>query len=40
MIKSLFEPYNGSHAPFLRLFLCEYLDVDWVVYADVDTLWF
>lgn len=39
-IKSLFSPYNNSHAPFLRLFLCEYLQEDWVLYADVDTLWF
>jgi len=36
-----FKAYNGSHAPFLRLFLGEWLPrLDWIVYADVDTLWF
>lgn len=40
-IKKLFKPYKGSHAAFLRLYLCEFLqDVDWIVYADVDILWF
>lgn len=32
--------WNGSHMPYLRLWLPEILhDVDWVVYADVDTVW-
>lgn len=35
-----FDAYRGSHAPFLRLFLCELLPYDWVVYSDVDVLWF
>ena len=40
-VRSAFEPYKGSHAAFLRLFLSEFLpDEDWVLYADVDTLWF
>ena len=39
-IRSLFKPYNGSYAAFLRLFLCEFLREDRVIYADVDTLWF
>ena len=33
--------YNGSKLPYLRLFLPELLpDCDWVIYSDVDTLWF
>lgn len=33
--------FNGSKLPYLRLFLAELLpDCDWVLYADVDTLWF
>lgn len=33
--------YNGSKLPYLRLFLPELLPAcDWVIYADVDTLWF
>lgn len=33
--------YNGSKLPYLRLFLPELLpDCDWVLYSDVDTLWF
>lgn len=39
-IVSLFEPYKGSHAAFLRLFFGEFLNLDKVIYADVDTLWF
>ena len=32
---------SGSKLPYLRLFLPELLpDCDWVLYADVDTLWF
>ena len=35
------EDYNGSKLPYLRLFLPELLpDCDWVIYSDVDTLWF
>ncbi len=33
--------YNGSKLPYLRLFLPELLpECDWVLYSDVDTLWF
>lgn len=40
-VRSAFEPYKGSHAAFLRLFLPEFFpELDWVLYADVDTLWF
>ena len=40
-VRRTFQPYKGSHAAFLRLFLCEFLsEEDWVLYADVDTLWF
>ena len=40
-IRRMFSSYKGSHATFLRLFLCDYLrNLDWVLYADVDTLWF
>lgn len=39
-IREKFAAYKDSHAAFLRLFLCEFLDIDWVVYSDVDTLWF
>lgn len=35
------KDYNGSKLPYLRLFLPELLpDCDWVIYSDVDTLWF
>ena len=41
VITRRFGGYNGSHTTYLRLFLCEYLtDEDWVVYSDVDILWF
>lgn len=39
-IQSLFKPYNGSHAAFLRLFFCEFLQEERIVYSDVDVLWF
>lgn len=40
-IRAVFKAYKGSHAAFLRLYLCEFLpDEEWVLYADVDTLWF
>ena len=33
--------WNGSKLPYLRLFLPEILpDCDWIIYSDVDTLWF
>lgn len=35
-----FTAYNSSHTTFLRLFLPELLTWDWVIYSDVDTLWF
>jgi lipopolysaccharide biosynthesis glycosyltransferase len=38
LIKRLFKPYRGAHSAFLRLFLCEFLPFDWVLYSDVDTL--
>ena len=38
-IKAKFGAYKQAHTAFLRLFLCEFLDVDWVLYTDVDTLW-
>jgi len=32
--------WNGSHMPYLRLWLPQLLrDVDWVIYSDVDTIW-
>ena len=35
------EDYNGSKLTYLRLFLPELLpECDWVIYSDVDTLWF
>lgn len=35
-----FGTYKGSPMAFLRLYLGELLlDVEWVVYSDVDTLW-
>ena len=35
------KDYNGSKLPYLRLFLPELLpECDWVIYSDVDTLWF
>lgn len=39
-VRARFQPYRGAHTAFLRLFLCEFLEEDWVIYADVDTLWF
>ncbi len=39
-IAARFRPYKNSHMTYLRLSLSEYLDCDWAVYADVDTLWF
>lgn len=33
-------PYNGSRAPYVRLFSAEIIaDVDWAIYVDGDTLW-
>ena len=39
-IAKRFRPYKNSHMTYLRLSLCEYLQSDWAVYSDVDTLWF
>lgn len=40
-IENRFTKYNGSHTTFLRLFFPELLkDLDWVIWSDVDTLWF
>ena len=40
-LKKLFAPYKGSHAAFLRLYLCEFFkELDWIVYSDVDILWY
>lgn len=39
LIKSRFAAYKDSHAAFLRLFLCDIFTFDWILYADVDTLW-
>ena len=36
-----FRAYNGSYTTFLRLFFPEFLaDIDWVLWTDVDVLWF
>ena len=39
LIRERFTPYKNSHAAFLRLFLCELISLDWILYSDVDTLW-
>lgn len=40
-IEKAFKAYNGSLTPFLRLFFPELLvGVDWVLWSDVDVLWF
>ena len=40
-IKAHFAPYKHSHAAFLRLYICDFMaDLDWIVYSDVDVLWF
>ena len=40
-IRSEFGTYKGSPMAFLRLYLGELLpEVDWVVYSDVDTIWY
>ncbi len=38
-IRQRFAQYKSSHTAFLRLFFCDFLKEDWVVYTDVDTLW-
>lgn len=38
-IKEKFNAYKSAHTAFLRLFYCDLIDEDWVVYTDVDTLW-
>ena len=36
-----FKAYNGSLTPFLRLYFPEeFLDLDWLLWTDVDVLWF
>ena len=36
-----FKAYNGSYTTFLRLFFPEFLhDLNWVLWTDVDVLWF
>ena len=40
IIKRYCEPYKGSYLIWVRLFLCKFLDFDWVVYVDTDTLWY
>ena len=40
-ITARFKTYYGTHTAFLRLFLPDLLpDLDWVLWSDVDTLWF
>lgn len=40
-IRERFSAFHGSHIPMLRLFFPDMLpDLDWVLWADVDTLWF
>lgn len=40
-IEKAFKAYNGSYTAFLRLFFPEMLtDIDWVLWTDVDVLWF
>ena len=40
-IEKAFKAYNGSYTTFLRLFFPEFLsDLDWVLWTDVDVLWF
>lgn len=40
-IRNEFGTYKGSSMAFLRLYLGELLpNVDWIVYSDVDTLWY
>lgn len=41
LMKEHFGLYKGSPMAYLRLFFPQLLpDCDWVIYADVDTLWF
>ena len=36
-----FKEYNGSLTPFLRLYFPEeFPDIDWLLWSDVDVLWF
>lgn len=38
-IATRFKAYKCSHAAFIRIFLTDFIDADWVLYSDVDTLW-
>ena len=41
VIKTRFKEFHGSHIPVLRLFFPDLLsELSWVLWADVDTLWF
>ena len=40
-LEAAFRAYNGSYTTFLRLYFPEFLcDLDWVLWTDVDVLWF
>ena len=40
-LKTRFREFHGSHSPVLRLFFPDLLsELSWVLWADVDTLWF
>lgn len=38
-IKDKIKAYNNSYTAYLRLFYCQMLNLDWVIYSDVDTIW-
>lgn len=38
-IRKNFSAYKGSHTAFIRLFICDLMDLNWILYTDVDTLW-
>jgi lipopolysaccharide biosynthesis glycosyltransferase len=40
VIKKYCVPYKGSYLTSVRLFLCSFLECDWIVYVDTDTLWY
>jgi len=40
-VSKSFKAYNGSLTPFLRLYFPEeFLELDWLLWTDVDVLWF
>lgn len=39
-VRNICSQWNGSYLPWVRMFVADQVDANWIVYADVDTLWF